>query len=108
MEKAKQDKKSVILRAMGEAESARLIGTAVEQNPNFLRLRRLEASRDIADILSTSNNRVLLNSDNLLLNSIAKDESNFEGKPLGNYDVLDALIKHATKLTEETPSQEEE
>jgi len=35
VEKAKQDKRSAILRAMGEAQSARLIGQAVAQNPKF-------------------------------------------------------------------------
>jgi len=101
VERAKQDKRSAILRAMGEAESARLIGEAVAQNPNFLRLRRLEAIREIADILSTSQNRILLNSDNLLLNTIANEES-VEKKGTGtNMDSFNTMLRNAGKMTEE-------
>lgn len=37
-------------------------------NKGFLELRRLEAARDIANLLSTSGNRVMLDSASLLLN----------------------------------------
>ena len=56
------------MRAQGEAKSAELIGEALRQNKGFLELRRLEAAREIANILSTSGNRVLLDSQSLLLN----------------------------------------
>jgi len=71
--KAKQEKRSSIIRAMGEARSAMLIGMAVAQNPSFLRLRTLEAIRDIAEVMARSQNRVLLSADNLLLNTLAKE-----------------------------------
>eukprot|EP00976_Prorocentrum_cordatum_P093649 1189468-Prorocentrum_minimum.AAC.3 len=44
VDKALQDKKSAIIRAEGEAESARMIGQAMSTNPAFLALRRIEVS----------------------------------------------------------------
>ena len=40
----------------------------MRQNKGFLELRRLEAARDIAGILATSGNKVMLDSESLLLN----------------------------------------
>ncbi|CAK0781536.1 Prohibitin-1, subunit of the prohibitin complex (Phb1p-Phb2p) [Coccomyxa viridis] len=75
VEKAEQEKQTAIVRAQGEAESASLIGQAIQQNPAFLTLRKIEAAREIAGTIATANNRVLLNSESLLLNldSIAPD-----------------------------------
>jgi hypothetical protein len=56
------------VRAQGEARAAELIGEALRSNKGFLELRRLEAARDIANILSTSGNRLMLDSQSLLLN----------------------------------------
>ncbi|KAF8231786.1 hypothetical protein L208DRAFT_1398465 [Tricholoma matsutake] len=68
VDQAIQEKLSIILRAQGEAKSAELIGDAMRQNKGFLELRRLEAARDIANILATSGNKVMLDSQGLLLN----------------------------------------
>lgn len=68
VEKALQDKKSAVIRAEGEAESAQLIGEAISDNPSFLTLRRIEAARDIAATLATSQNRAFLSTDSLLMN----------------------------------------
>lgn len=68
VEKAEQDKKSAIIRAQGEATSAQLIGEAISNNPAFITLRKIEASREIAHTISNSSNRVFLSSDALLLN----------------------------------------
>lgn len=65
---AQQEKKTIITKARGEAQSAELIGTAVKKNPGFMKLRRIDAARDIADIVATSGNKVYLNADSLLLN----------------------------------------
>ena len=54
--------------AEGEAESAILIGQSLSKNKGFLELRRLEAAREIATILSQSQNKVMLDSQSLLLN----------------------------------------
>lgn len=68
VEKAEQDKRSAIVRAQGEAKSAQLIGDAISNNPAFITLRKIEASREIANTISNSANRVLLSSDGLMLN----------------------------------------
>ncbi|BDA43588.1 Prohibitin-2 [Coccomyxa sp. Obi] len=68
VEKAEQEKQTAIVRAQGEAQSAKLIGEAIQQNPAFLTLRKIEAARDIAGTIANSSNRVLLNADSLLLN----------------------------------------
>jgi|TARA_B110000977_G_scaffold115854_2_gene149690 prohibitin 2 len=68
VEKAVQDKRSAIIKAEGEAKSAKLIGEAVSNNPAFITLRKIEAAREIAQTMAESNNRVMLNADSLLLN----------------------------------------
>ncbi|PCH40223.1 hypothetical protein WOLCODRAFT_68038, partial [Wolfiporia cocos MD-104 SS10] len=74
VDQAIQEKQSIIVRAQGEAKSAELIGEAVRSNKGFLQLRRLEAARDIANLLAASGNRVMLDSQSLLLN-VADDAS---------------------------------
>ena len=68
VEKAEQDKQSAVIKAQGEAASARLIGESIQSNPAFLTLRKIEAAREIALTVAASNNRVFLDSDSLLLN----------------------------------------
>lgn len=68
MDKALQEKEGAIIRAQGEAQSAKLIGEAMRQNPAFLVLRKIEAAREIAHTIATSSNRVFLPSESLLLN----------------------------------------
>ncbi|KAM0928436.1 hypothetical protein ACQ4PT_002480 [Festuca glaucescens] len=67
VEKAEQDKKSAIIRAQGEAKSAELIGQAIANNPAFVALRQIEAAREIAHTIASSNNKVFLDSSDLLL-----------------------------------------
>jgi hypothetical protein len=52
----------------GEAQSAVLIGKAMQNNPAFTEIRRIEAAREIAHAVANSPNRVYLNSDQLLMN----------------------------------------
>mmetsp|Transcript_7856 Transcript_7856/g.16835 ORF Transcript_7856/g.16835 Transcript_7856/m.16835 type:complete len:292 (-) Transcript_7856:215-1090(-) len=78
VEKAQQDKKSTIIRAQGEAQSAQLIGEAMQSNPGFVQLRRIEAARDIASTIARSNNRVFLNAGSLQLNLSPDSGSNPE------------------------------
>ncbi|GAA5794703.1 prohibitin-2 [Helicostylum pulchrum] len=68
VDKARQEKQSIIVRAQGEAQSATLIGEAIENKPGFLELKRIEAAREIAAVIARSGNRVMLDSDTLLLN----------------------------------------
>lgn len=78
---AQQEKQTIITRARGEAESAMLIGQSVKKNPGFMKLRRIDAARDIADIVAGSGNKVYLNADSLLLNLLGDADGVFE-KPI--------------------------
>ena len=69
---AEQNKKSKIITAQGEAQSARDIGMAMRQNPAYLDLLRLAEAVNIAQVVTNSNNRMYLDADSLLLN-INKD-----------------------------------
>ena len=73
VDKAEQDQKAIIVRAEGEAESARLIGTAMARNPSFLELRKIEAAREIAQTLAKSQNKAFIPVDTLILSSLAKE-----------------------------------
>mmetsp|Transcript_14724 Transcript_14724/g.20814 ORF Transcript_14724/g.20814 Transcript_14724/m.20814 type:complete len:319 (-) Transcript_14724:83-1039(-) len=75
---AQQEKKTIITKAKGEAESAELIGTAVKRNPGFMKLRRIDAAKDIADVVTASGNKVYLNADSLLLNLLGDADDKFE------------------------------
>ena len=75
---AQQEKQTIITKARGEAESAELIGTAVKKNPGFMKLRRIDAARDIADTVAQSGNKVYLNADSLLLNLVGDTDDKFE------------------------------
>ncbi|KAG5460413.1 MAG: hypothetical protein BJ554DRAFT_7542 [Olpidium bornovanus] len=68
VDRAKQEKQTTIVKAEGEARSAELIGDAIKNKPGFLQLRKIETAREIAGILSHSPNRLLLDSETLLLN----------------------------------------
>ena len=68
VEKAVQDKRSAVIRAEGEAKSAKLIGEAIASNPAFITLRKIESTREIEQIMSESNSRFMLNADSVLLN----------------------------------------
>ena len=43
-----------------------------------MKLRRIDAARDIADIVSKSGNKIYLNADSLLLNLLGDADSKFE------------------------------
>merc|ERR1719343_1652817 len=81
---SQQEKKTIITRARGEAESAELIGLAVKKNPGFMKLRRIDAARDIADIVAKSGNKVYLNADSLLLNLLGDADDKLE-KSVGRW-----------------------
>lgn len=68
VDQAKQEKLGAIVLAEGEAESARLIGQAVQTNPAFVELRKLEAARAIAKTLgSKGKGQYYLNAETLLI-----------------------------------------
>lgn len=81
VEKALQDKRSVIIKAQGEARAAELIGQAMAKSPAYLDLRRVEAAQEIAKTLSRGRNRVYLEADTLLLNLTQPMGENMEKVP---------------------------
>lgn len=68
VEQAKQEKRSVIVKAQGESEAARKINEAMQDNPGFLELRRVEKALEIAEVVARSPNRVYLDADVLMFN----------------------------------------
>eukprot|EP00357_Protocruzia_adherens_P008379 CAMPEP_0115021914 /NCGR_PEP_ID=MMETSP0216-20121206/31198_1 /TAXON_ID=223996 /ORGANISM="Protocruzia adherens, Strain Boccale" /LENGTH=273 /DNA_ID=CAMNT_0002394417 /DNA_START=158 /DNA_END=979 /DNA_ORIENTATION=- len=68
VEKARQEKKGTIIKAEAEAIATKMIGQACADNPAWLKLKRIETARNISDIIRLSRNRVLIDSDTLLLN----------------------------------------
>ena len=68
VEQALEDKKSTIIRAMGEAESVKKFGEANKIGSSFLELRKIETARNISALLKDSKNRVLLDTNSLYMN----------------------------------------
>lgn len=68
VDQALEDKKSTIIRAMGEAEAIKKFGNANSLDSAFLELRKIETSRAIANILKDSNNKVLLDTGSFYMN----------------------------------------
>mmetsp|Transcript_118873 Transcript_118873/g.210128 ORF Transcript_118873/g.210128 Transcript_118873/m.210128 type:complete len:297 (-) Transcript_118873:225-1115(-) len=66
--KAQEEKKRVIIHAEGEKQSAEMIGAAIKKNPGFVELRRIAVAKEVATGLSRSNNRLVLSTEQLLLN----------------------------------------
>ncbi|KAJ1799011.1 Prohibitin-1, subunit of the prohibitin complex (Phb1p-Phb2p) [Coemansia sp. RSA 2399] len=75
VEKAEQEKQAAIIRAEGEAEAAEAISKALAKaGPGLVKLRRIEASREIAETLAAARSVTYLpsggsqGSNNMLLN----------------------------------------
>eukprot|EP00904_Undaria_pinnatifida_P006219 jgi/Undpi1/2727/HiC_scaffold_14.g06105.m1 len=85
VDKARQEKMSIVIKAEGEAQSAKLVGEAIKDNPGFIQLRRIDAARDIATTVARSNNKLFLNTDSLLLDLVGgqgdSDIRSSMGKP---------------------------
>ena len=67
------DAKSIVIKAEGEAQSAKLISDAIKENPGFVQLRKIDAAEEIANTMSRSQNRMFLNADALLMNIIGQE-----------------------------------
>ncbi|KAK0748247.1 band 7 family-domain-containing protein [Apiosordaria backusii] len=76
VDKARQEKQAMVVKAQGEARSAELIGEAIKKNKSYLELKKLENARAIAQIIQEAGgkNRLLLDSEGLGLNVF--DEEN--------------------------------
>lgn len=69
VDRAKQEGQAVVIKAEGDAKAAQMIGEAMQKSPAFLQLRRIDAARDVANILAKStNNRIVLDANALLTN----------------------------------------
>lgn len=76
VERALQEKKSIVIKAEGEAQSAKLIGKAISENPAFLQLRKIDAAKEVASTVSKSNSQIYISSDTLLLNGLGEVTEN--------------------------------
>ncbi|XP_043728548.1 prohibitin-2-like [Cervus elaphus] len=83
VEKAKQEQRQKIVQAEGEAEAAQMLGEALSKNPGYIKLHKIRAAQNISKTIATSQNRIYLTADNLVLN--LQDESFTRGS--------DSLIK---------------
>jgi len=70
VDKARQEKQAMVVRAQGEARSAELIGDAIKKSRSYVDLKRIENARAIAGILQEAGgkNKVYLDSAGLGLN----------------------------------------
>uniref|UniRef100_A0A6B2EFU9 Prohibitin n=1 Tax=Phlebotomus kandelakii TaxID=1109342 RepID=A0A6B2EFU9_9DIPT len=68
VERAKMEKQQKIVQAEGEAEAAKMLGLAVSQNPGYLKLRKIRAAQSIARTIASSQNKVYLSGNSLMLN----------------------------------------
>jgi prohibitin 2 len=74
VDKARQEKQAMIVRAQGESRSAELIGDAIKKSKSYVELRKLENARDIARLIQDagSKNKLYLDSEGLGLNVFAE------------------------------------
>lgn len=68
VEQAMEEKKSTIIRALGETEAVRKFGEANQMSTAYLTLKRLETAKKISMILMNSSNKVLLDSNTFFMN----------------------------------------
>ena len=102
VDKALQEKKSVVIKAQGEAQSAKLIGESIRDNPGFIQLRKLEAARDIAGTLSKSSNRLFLDGNSLLLD--VQDKGSFQLDSYSGKKTAAAAAAAAATAVKEEPA----
>lgn len=70
VDKARQEKQGMVVKAQGEAQLAALIGDAIKKSKDYVELKRLDTAREIALILAASPNKLLLDNDLLLMNTV--------------------------------------
>ena len=80
VDKARQEKQGMVVRAQGEAKSAELIGEAIKKSRDYVELKRLDTARDIAKILASSPNRVILDNEALLRKTVVDARIDGRGK----------------------------
>lgn len=73
VQKSNEIKKTTIINAERDCKTIELIGKAMNNSPSYLTLKKIETAQEVATILATSRNQVLLNSDQLLMNILKSD-----------------------------------
>ncbi|KAF3936833.1 Prohibitin-2 [Dactylella cylindrospora] len=70
VDRARQEKQAMVVRAQGEARSAELIGEAIKKSKSYIELKKIENARSIAQLLAESGgrNKVYLDTEGLGLN----------------------------------------
>ncbi|KAH8814878.1 band 7 family-domain-containing protein [Xylogone sp. PMI_703] len=70
VDKARQEKQAMVVRAQGEARSAELIGDAIKKSRSYVDLKKIENARAIAQILQEAGgkNKLYLDAEGLGLN----------------------------------------
>lgn len=78
VDKARQEKQAMVVKAQGEARSAELIGEAIKKNKAYVELKKIENARQIAAQLQEagSKNRLMLDSEGLGLNVFDSNDKN--------------------------------
>lgn len=78
VDKARQEKQAMVVKAQGEARSAELIGEAIKKSKSYVELKKIENARLIAQQMqeSGSKNRLMLDADGLGLNVFDKEDRN--------------------------------
>ena len=76
VDKARQEKQAMVVKAQGEARSAELIGDAIKKNKAYVELKKIENARAIAAQMQESGgrNRLMLDSEGLGLNVFSGDD----------------------------------
>ncbi|KAH8261560.1 hypothetical protein KR044_011186 [Drosophila immigrans] len=92
VERAKQEKQQKIVQAEG---------LAVKQNPAYLKLRKLRAAQSIARTIASSQNKVYLSADSLMLNI---QDSNFDDMTEKVYKIGTGLPKNWLDARKMTPN----
>eukprot|EP01100_Stratorugosa_tubuloviscum_P014954 TRINITY_DN82_c0_g2_i1.p1 TRINITY_DN82_c0_g2~~TRINITY_DN82_c0_g2_i1.p1 ORF type:complete len:315 (-),score=114.86 TRINITY_DN82_c0_g2_i1:66-953(-) len=78
VQRAKQMKEETIIKAQGHAEAAKKFNEQLKKDPdgNFLALKQLEAMKEIAKNVSQSQNKMILPTEILLIDSINDNQEN--------------------------------
>jgi prohibitin 1 len=67
LEASRKQAEAAMVRAKGEAESARIINEASSASENFIELRKIEAQKEIAKTLATSQNVIYLPANSVMM-----------------------------------------
>ena len=73
VQKSNEVKKTTIINAERDAKTIEMIGKAMKDSPSYLTLKKIETAQEVSGILSNSQNKVLLSSDQLLMNILKTD-----------------------------------